>query len=180
MALTSYSYCPFLLFESKSLEEKIREDLSRHPPSISSISLGKLYKKELSIGYEIPSEVKYISKKVGFGLFATSKVIKGSFVGSYTGVVKVHDPYSSFNDYLYAYPTFSTSSPLYSIDAEKHGNYTRFINHSFDPNLSKHFVYHAGLCHVIFVALREIDPSEQLFYDYGKSYWHLRGAPATI
>ena len=48
------------------------------------------------------------------------------------------------------------------IDAVHHGNDSRFINHSCDPNCESDVV--DG--HVYIVAIRDIAPGEELTYDY--------------
>jgi uncharacterized protein len=65
------------------------------------------------------------------------------------------------------------------IDATQ-GNLTRFINHSFTPNLRPVHVYYAGFYHLIFLAMQRIEKGTQLSYSYGKNYWYLRGKPAEL
>jgi hypothetical protein len=77
-----------------------------------------------------------------------------------------------------------SSRRLYSVDldADKKGNFTRFINHSEKPNIEAQFVkipsnklgISPGSCEVIYVAKKTIHPGEQLLVCYegdDKSYW---------
>lgn len=63
------------------------------------------------------------------------------------------------------------------IDAQDSGNHTRFINHSFKPNLEPVSVYFHGLIHIIIYASKTIASGAQLCYDYGEDYWKKRGKP---
>lgn len=53
-----------------------------------------------------------------------------------------------------------------AIDASRNGDATAFINHSCEPNLFMRTV--RG--HVLFFALRDIKPGEELSLDYGESH----------
>ena len=57
------------------------------------------------------------------------------------------------------------------IDSEKEGNLTRYINHSKNPNLSQQYFYgNNGEKRVVFYALKDIKPQEELLFDYGRDY----------
>ena len=78
--------------------------------------------------------IRYINDTIGYGLFANRTFKEGQLVGEYTGEVTVSYFYKKPppGDYVLGKRGF-----LYNvfIDASKMGNQTRFINHSYTPNL---------------------------------------------
>lgn len=62
---------------------------------------------------------------------------------------------------------FDTDQADLWVDAEKAGNWTRFINHSETPNLE--IEIKDGK--VYFVLIRDIEAGEQLTFDYGKHFF---------
>jgi uncharacterized protein len=67
----------------------------------------------------------------------------------------------------------------WAIDGSHGGNGTQFINHSCEPNCYSKVVHN----HILFFALRDIEPGEELLLDYGESYHSNRkrclcGAPS--
>lgn len=54
----------------------------------------------------------------------------------------------------------------WAIDGSVGGNGTQFINHCCDPNCSLRLV--RG--HLIFFALKDINPGDEILLDYGESY----------
>lgn len=166
-----------LVFEDPALKELV---LSTSAPSSDEISLGNVHQKAISTGYMPDCLVKKVSENAGHGLFANEKIKKGSFVGEYTGLICKNDNYLKMGNYLFRYPVKEESGRYLSIDAEPYGNLTRFINHSFEPNLDHHYAFSSNLFHLIFIANRDIEIDEQLFFNYGHSYWYLRGAPDSL
>ena len=63
---------------------------------------------------------------------------------------------------------------------KKKGNFTRFLNHSFKPNVSSRGMVIDNLYHVIFFANKKIEKDEQLTYDYGPTYWNTRPYPQEL
>jgi SET domain-containing protein len=66
------------------------------------------------------------------------------------------------------------------IDAEEKGNFTRFINHSDEPNLTSRWIVVDGIYHVILFANQLIPKGTQLTYDYGPNYWSQRPGPLCL
>lgn len=67
------------------------------------------------------------------------------------------------------------------IDAGKHGNETRFINHSErNKNVVPQVARVAGMRHLIFIAIKDIPAGKQILFDYGRGYWKLRGPPKEL
>lgn len=139
-----------------------------------------LFEEALLEKKEIPHELKQVNPLVGLGVFATAPIPELSFVGEYTGVVRKRNRREDEkNDYVFGYVVGPKDTP-WVIDAEKKGNFTRFINHSYEPNLTSRWLISKGVCHIIFFANRLIMKGEQLTYDYGPYYWRNRSFPQTL
>ena len=65
----------------------------------------------------------------------------------------------------------------YTIDAKHKGNITRFINHSYEPNLEPLGVFSRGVMHIILRTKKWIKKGQQITYDYGPQYWKKREKP---
>ncbi|MBS0653455.1 MAG: SET domain-containing protein-lysine N-methyltransferase [Verrucomicrobia bacterium] len=180
-----FKYLPQISFETiadqKEVFAKGMAKLQNHEIKAEALELGKLYADKIHAAYSPPVLIRKIDERVGFGLYAQEKIASGSYVGEYTGIVRKNDRrYTKpLNDYCFEYPIPDQIGRSYVIDATD-GNLTRFINHSYQPNLKPIHVFLEGYYHVIFVALRDIEKGTQLSYDYGHSYWHVRYAPVAL
>ena len=148
-------------------------------PTDEAIQLGTQFVDKIEAAYISDVSIRRVSDEVGYGLFAEEVIESGSYVGEYTGIVRKNDVrryLEPLNNYCYEYPVPDSLGRSFVIDATQ-GNLTRFINHSFTPNLRPVHVYHGGFYHLIFLAIKRIELGNQLFYDYGKNYWYLRGVP---
>jgi hypothetical protein len=145
-----------------------------------ALELGRKHIDKIKAAYIPPVFVRWISDRVGYGLFAKEEISEESYVGEYTGIVRKNDRryFEPLNNYCYEYPVDDEIGRSFVIDATQ-GNLTRFINHSSKPNLQPIHVFYDGYYHLIFVALRPIQKGEELSYDYGESYWYLRDPPLT-
>ncbi len=148
--------------------------------------------------------IKKLKGKLGYGVFLHPKakpIFRGEPIAPYSGEV-ILCPQNEGNESDYAFSLISDlhltkkeqlqwdptrryhPRRLYSVDldAEKKGNFTRFINHSEKPNIEAQFVRipknSAGLSacpfELIYVAKKKIHPGEQLLVCYegeDKSYW---------
>ncbi len=178
-----FTFLPQIAFESPKAKEEIHaKGLAKwknNEISAESHDLGKRYSQEILSGY-IPSvSVRFVDEGVGFGLFAECDLAKGAYVGEYTGVVRRNDLrryMGHMNDYCHAYPVTDHLNCSFVTDAMQ-GNLTRFINHSFHPNLLSIHAYLDGFFHLIFLATKPIAQGTQLTFDYGKSYWYTRDPP---
>lgn len=139
------------------------------PPE--KIWMGIYFDKEIRKGSHSPVSVKYIDSEVGYGVFAEKKIPACSFIGEYTGVILQKKP-SQLKKKIHClrYTTWE-GKKNFVIDAEKKGNFTRFINHSSKPNLGIQAVYWHGVPRMIFVSMKEIQEGAQLTFDYGPLYW---------
>ena len=144
----------------------------------------------------------------GKGLFTTRKIVKGDWICVYFGTVlnlgqlmkatiladskKSADPAPSekplSTDYLLG------GFGLFSVDGEHpdpHGNLClgRWVNDWDGPRTARGeddvakrtnvaFLKSRSLKRAVLVALRDLDPGEELFAEYGSSYWKKRLSPA--
>ena len=147
---------------------------------------------------------KKLKKDLGYGIFlhpGAKPILKGESIAPYSGKVFLFaQNQEDTTDYAFALisdllltrkeqllwdPTRRFHPRrLYSIDldAEKMGNFTRFINHSDKPNIEAKFLRippnSLGLTpspfELIYVARKTIRPGEQLLVSYepeGRNYW---------
>ncbi|EKE18683.1 MAG: hypothetical protein ACD_9C00262G0005 [uncultured bacterium] len=100
--------------------------------------------------------------KSGLGLFAVEGVTKGVFLMEYTGKVLTNNEAEKINSrYL-----FRINSRLI-IDGQGRENISRYINHSCNPNCEVRI----KSARILIYAIKNIQPGEELGYDYGKEYF---------
>jgi len=122
-----------------------------------------------------PVSIRWIDEEFGYGVFADRYIPAHAFIGEYTGTIRKRMPrIDKNNDYCFEYTIGDWLRNPYIIDAEKEGNFTRFINHSDDPNLETRSVYANGVMHIILITTTEIEKGEQLGYHYGDYFWKKR------
>ena len=157
---------------------------------------------------------KKLPGDLGHGIFLrpdAKPILKGQVIAPYSGKVFL-TPQNDAEDSDYAFSLISNifitkqeqllldprrryhPRRLYSIDldAEKMGNFTRFINHSAKPNVVAYLVQippnlyglSPSSAELVYFALKPIRPGEQLlvcYEDKEKSYWGiLKIKPAPI
>src|SRR5690606_36850097 len=96
-----FRFAKHLVFHKSLLQKDIVLEKTKTP---RMLTLGTQFLKEIQEGYTPPCEVRKISQDVGLGLFASSFVKKGSFIGEYTGLICCSDNYYKMKDYLFHYP----------------------------------------------------------------------------
>lgn len=168
-----------LSFEEKGkVHKKGLVELQEGRISQEALDRGEKYRGKIEGRLYPKTSVRFISDEVGHGVFAEEAIQKGAFVGEYVGVVRenIRIYFAPLNNYCYEYPVPDSIGRSYVIDATK-GNFTRFINHSFSPNLEPVYAFYDGFYHLIFLSLKEIKKGEQLLYNYGRNYWMLRSVP---
>lgn len=132
-----------------------------------------IQRKEEALWY-----MQYINDTIGYGIFADADIKDGQFIGEYTGIVLnsnmlVSIPYFSMK-YVWnintpeRYPDFTN---ILYVDGRKKGNFTRSINHSFDPNVKALCIFEDKEWHLIYIACKAIAKDQQLLVDYGQGYW---------
>lgn len=125
--------------------------------------------------------IRWINPTIGYGIFAARDLPELTFIGEYTGIVRRRKRTfgDSKNDYIFGYNIGPLETP-YVIDAEKRGNFTRFINHSDDANLFSRWGIYDAMGHIFLFTKRLIKQGEQLTYEYGPHYWKRRPAPMLL
>lgn len=183
--LFCFKFVSQITFESNEekilVKEKGLEKLKNNGISPEAQKLGKLYIDQILSCYIPKVSVRKVDEHIGYGLFAEEDILEGSYVGEYTGIVRKNDRryMEPLNHYCYEYPVPDHIGRHYVIDATQ-GNLTRFINHSYHPNLRPIHVFYEGFYHLIFLSLQKIPKGTQLAYNYGKNYWYLRSPPAQL
>ncbi|MGE5265565.1 MAG: SET domain-containing protein [Acidobacteriota bacterium] len=105
----------------------------------------------------------------GWGVFARSRILKGSRIIEYTGERISHrEADARYDEEAMEHPhtVLFTVDKKTVIDAGVGGNEGRFINHSCEPNCEA--VNENG--HIFIDALCDILPGEELTYDYHLEY----------
>lgn len=137
--------------------------------------LGELHGRELEQGIPLDLTIRWIGKRMGYGLFTNRPLRAWECIGEYTGILRRRNLFlPNVNDYCFMYPRKWVTLKAFTIDSEKQGNYTRFINHSDLPNCEALSAFFGGLFHIIFRTCRAIQSGEELTYDYGEIYWGRR------
>ena len=182
-----FYYLPQITFEDPEVLEEVKEKgfrklaLPEGGVTSKELEFGQKYIDKIKAGFIPKVAIEFLGDPVGYGLFAEEVIYSGSYVGEYTGIVRKNQRqyFAPFNNYCYEYPVPDEIGRSFVIDATN-GNLTRFINHSFEPNLKPMHVFYEGFYHLIFIAMRDINVGDQLLFNYGKSYWVIRGMPARL
>lgn len=112
------------------------------------------------------------TKEMGIGVFTKQAIPKGTVLGLYSGVVRCHDQLTpaqkQYSNFLFKHPEHGE----FCVDASTDGNWTRFLNHSCEPNCTFARALRCGYTRVIYVRTgRQILAGEQLLADYGWDYF---------
>jgi uncharacterized protein len=175
-SLSQVEYIPQPLFATNAIFDEIvnRTKKAKREDSIppERIWMGIYFDKEIQAGIHPKVSIRFIDEKVGFGVFAEQRIPSCAFSGECRGVVQERKR-KGLRDKVHCvrYTVWEMGKRKFILDAEKKGNFTRFINHSVKPNLSLQSVYWRGLPRLIFVALKEIAQGTQLTFDYGTFFW---------
>lgn len=181
----NFRYLPQITFETEEEKEEVRSKglakLKSQEVTQEAQELGKQWIAQIEVGFIPDVSIRWLDEHLGYGLFAEETLEAGSYIGEYTGIVRKNDRryFEPLNNYCYEYPVSDYIGRSYVIDATQ-GNSTRFINHSYTPNLRPIHVFYDGFYHLIFLALQRIDPGTQLCFNYGKTYWYIRKPPVQI
>jgi len=181
-ARLEFTYLPQIAFESAQdridVQSRGEKKRTNNEVSAQSQTLGKQLIKKIEADTLPAVSIRWINERVGYGLFAEEDLEEGSYAGEYTGIVRKNDRrhFEPLNNYCFEYPVPDEIGRSFVIDATQ-GNLTRFINHSFSPNLKPFHVFHDDFYHLIFLAVCPIKKGEQLSFDYGINYWYIREPP---
>jgi hypothetical protein len=183
--IEGFEYLQAPIFESeKRLDEVLgivskakNEDLI---PS-EKIWMGIYFDKEIRKGIHAPIEIRYMNAEIGYGIFASKKIPACTYVGEYTGVIQQKSS-KELKDKTYTMRyTVWEGKKNFCIDAEKMGNFTRFLNHSSRPNLGLQSVYWRGVPRMIFISLVDIPEGAHMTFDYGTTFWkHHKRSPIVL
>jgi SET domain-containing protein len=100
----------------------------------------------------------------GLGLFATKSIRRGGYIATYRGR-RISTEEAGRREARGARYMFELNS-RWTIDGSPRWNVARYINHSCRPN-AKPVGRKGG---IVIVAMRRIDPGEEITYDYGREY----------
>lgn len=103
-------------------------------------------------------------------LQAGSKIAVNRMVGYYTGTC-YSGVYKKVGRYVIK---VSIDNETIYVDGEAGGNYTRFANHSCDPNTQLVPLRCSGALILALVTTRPIQPLEFISWDYGSSYEYIQ------
>ena len=175
-SILSTEYLPWPIFQNYEMLKDVlfRTKKAKQEDDIPTekVWMGIYYDTEVQ-KQQCPSiAIRYIDDEVGYGAFANQKIPSCAFVGEYTGIVEERRPrHLKDKYYCVRYSAWQMGKQKFVINAERMGNFTRFINHSDKPNLSLQSIYWKGMPRMIFIAIQEIAEGAQLTFDYGDIFW---------
>jgi len=113
----------------------------------------------------MPSRLFRIGRSVtGLGLFATRPIKRAAYIATYRGR-RITTEEADRREARGARYMFELNK-RWTIDGSPRWNVARYINHSCKPNAAP--VGRNG--GIVIVALRRIEPGEEITYNYGKEY----------
>lgn len=124
----------------------------------------KIQKHEFSPGLE-----KFMTSDKGWGVRCKQSVRKGNFILEYCGEVVTEREFKDRMQTLYVNDQHHYCLNLDKglvIDGHRMGSDCRFVNHSCAPNCEMQKWSVNGLSRMCLFALRDIEPMEELTYDY--------------
>ncbi|KAJ4365996.1 hypothetical protein N0V95_000373 [Ascochyta clinopodiicola] len=119
-------------------------------------------------------DLRWVSDLLGVGAYALNSFTKYMVLGEYLGELVpgsfLPEKGTGGDRYFYDVKDEENETVAF-VDALRVGNWTRFVNHSCDPNTACDMErVGRGLRHVV-VARKNIKKGEQVTLDYGKEYW---------
>lgn len=177
--LLHFTFLPALTFPHWQVEKTVRALCAKadkkHRISPLARWLGQLHKRDLLSPPMPPIAVCWINSYIGYGVFAREAIPAWTYIGEYTGILRRRQAiWMDENDYCFRYPIPFFSLRYFTIDSGQQGNFTRFINHSDNPNVEAIGAFQDGLFHIVIRTIRDIQPGEELCYHYGPLYWKHR------
>ncbi len=178
------TYCESLIFDSIKTIHKIAKKCARKMKKEKLRQMNTwtlaLHEKEMEKERADTFYIKWINRYLGYGVFAIRDIPALTYIGEYTGVIKRRNNRKNrFNDYVFSYDLCGKST-RWCIDAKEKGNFTRFLNHSDNPNLTSRWVIKDGITHIILFSNQRIPKGAQMTYCYGPWYWRSRSSPAPL
>ena len=105
---------------------------------------------------------------IGKGLFARRTIYKDDTIGAYTGIVLTDDQ-TNAEPYCESHYILWVCKDCNIVSEGDSASYTRYINHSQEPNAR--FVVSTRWKKARVVAIKRILKGQELFIDYGPSFW---------
>ena len=178
------TYLNSLTFEEPEIVEAVKKKCVKKMKNQELYQMNRwtlaLHDKAMDLPRESYYYIRYINRYLGYGVYAARTIPALTYLGEYTGVVKRRrNRKNRFNDYVFSYDLCGKST-RWCIDAQEKGNFTRFLNHSDQPNLTSRWVIREGITHIIFFSNSLIPAGTQLTYCYGPWYWRSRSNPASL
>jgi hypothetical protein len=177
---TGALFLPKLEFGEGLLEKLKRKGEKLHKKGELTLEqswLGSYFKKEILGCILSDVSIRWIDPTLGWGVFSERPIRKMEFIAEYTGKVRKRRPEDSKNAYCFEYLITQGYETPYIIDAQEQGGLSRYINHSFQPNLSTALATIDGISHVVIYAKEALPAGVELRYDYGLDYWAHRSKP---
>ncbi len=112
----------------------------------------------------MPSRLRIGRSATGLGLFATKKIRRADYIATYRGR-RISTEEAQRREERGARYMFEVNK-RWTIDGTPRWNLARYINHSCEPN-AKPVGRNGG---IVIVALRRIEPGEEITYNYGLEY----------
>ena len=113
----------------------------------------------------MPSRLYRIARSsTGLGLFATRPIKRAAYIATYRGR-RISTEDADRREARGARYMFALNG-RWTIDGSSRWNVARYINHSCQPN-AKPVGRNGG---IVIVALRRIEPGEEITFDYGREY----------
>jgi SET domain-containing protein len=101
--------------------------------------------------------------KTGLGLFAVKPIKKGELIAYYRGRIISNEE----ADKLWTKYLFELNS-RWTVDGSNRRNTARYINHGCRPNAETDVKKHK----IIITAIKNIQPGEEITYNYGRAYFN--------
>lgn len=175
-----FTYIDSLEFSDESLLLKVKKRCEKKLQKKAHASYNNwsrsLFEWDLKQKKAIAFAIEKVHPLVGYGVIASQTISAFSYVGEYCGEVRKRRWRDSRNDYVFGYVIGPHDTP-WVIDASKKGNFTRFFNHSYTPNLISRWIITGGVAHIGFFSTCLIERGEEMTFDYGPYYWRNRPAP---
>ena len=119
----------------------------------------------------VPCEVYLAqSSTEGIGVFSKESIRNRQFIGQYIGVVMKKVAASKTSRYV-----FGLDDGEWVVDSESAGNFTRFLNHSCEPNCIVEKLQHDGLPILVIFAKCLIAADDELTISYDEEKFHALG-----
>lgn len=178
---------PIIYLEDVKVQKKIEDRFNRSwkrfykkaEPIISDFRIERfnaffrqLEKDGTDERYNRRISIRFINPVVGYGVFAKENIPPYSTLVQYTGVLMLDEDINVDHDSTFSFTDYKT----FSIDAAKHGNWARFMNHCAEGEKGNNAIpwehYTEKGPRIVFTSgQRGIKRGEQILYSYGDDYW---------